>query len=93
MEAPFSRPVFASTISFTSRFKALMAVPWRAAEAIHWMTDKLNMARRAGVTPFSLGKCGCVKRRDTRACSYGGMISFRYHADRLNVLSFLRPGL
>ncbi|POR38174.1 Uncharacterized protein TPAR_01626 [Tolypocladium paradoxum] len=46
----------------TSRFKAEMwakvaeelAVPWRAAEAMHWQLGEADMARRAGVVPFSL---------------------------------------
>nr|AIZ05820.1 Myb domain-containing transcription factor [Hapsidospora chrysogena] len=44
------------------RFKADMwakvaeelAVPWRAAEAMHWQLGEQDMARRAGVVPFSL---------------------------------------
>ncbi|KAH6881136.1 hypothetical protein B0T10DRAFT_446166 [Thelonectria olida] len=31
-----------------------MAVPWRAAEAMHWQLGESDMARRAGVIPFSL---------------------------------------
>ncbi|KAI9158429.1 Myb-related protein A [Paramyrothecium foliicola] len=31
-----------------------LACPWRAAEAMHWHMGELEMARRAGVTPFSL---------------------------------------
>lgn len=31
-----------------------MAVPWRAAEAMHWQLGEGDMARRAGVIPFSL---------------------------------------
>ncbi|RYO93802.1 hypothetical protein DL764_007921 [Monosporascus ibericus] len=31
-----------------------MAIPWRAAEAMHWQLGEHDMARRAGVTPFSL---------------------------------------
>ncbi|TAQ85146.1 hypothetical protein B7494_g6536 [Chlorociboria aeruginascens] len=31
-----------------------MAVPWRAAEAMHWQLGESDMARRAGVVPFSL---------------------------------------
>ncbi|KAI3572149.1 hypothetical protein IWW34DRAFT_795318 [Fusarium oxysporum f. sp. albedinis] len=31
-----------------------MAVPWRAVEAMHWQLGEKDMARRAGVTPFSL---------------------------------------
>ncbi|KOS22956.1 snRNA-activating protein complex subunit 4 [Escovopsis weberi] len=44
------------------RFKADMwakvaeelQVPWRAAEAMHWQLGETDMARRAGVVPFSL---------------------------------------
>ena len=31
-----------------------MAIPWRAAEAMHWQLGEADMARRAGVVPFSL---------------------------------------
>ncbi|KAJ5595852.1 hypothetical protein N7450_002310 [Penicillium hetheringtonii] len=31
-----------------------MAIPWRAAEAMHWQLGEQEMARRAGVVPFSL---------------------------------------
>ena len=31
-----------------------MAIPWRAAEAMHWQMGEHEMARRAGVTPFTL---------------------------------------
>ncbi|KAL7623850.1 hypothetical protein AAE478_005406 [Parahypoxylon ruwenzoriense] len=31
-----------------------MAMPWRAAEAMHWQLGEQDMARRAGVTPFTL---------------------------------------
>jgi hypothetical protein len=31
-----------------------MSVPWRAAEAMHWQLGEQDMARRAGVVPFSL---------------------------------------
>ncbi|KAH8655680.1 hypothetical protein BX600DRAFT_440176 [Xylariales sp. PMI_506] len=31
-----------------------LAVPWRAAEAMHWQLGEQDMARRAGVTPFEL---------------------------------------
>lgn len=31
-----------------------MAIPWRAAEAMHWQLGEHDMARRAGVVPFSL---------------------------------------
>ncbi|KAI1340116.1 myb-like DNA-binding domain-containing protein [Xylariaceae sp. FL0016] len=31
-----------------------MAIPWRAAEAMHWTLGEQDMARRAGTTPFTL---------------------------------------
>ena len=31
-----------------------MGVPWRAAEAMHWQLGEVEMARRAGVVPFSM---------------------------------------
>ncbi|KAH7012711.1 uncharacterized protein B0I36DRAFT_223834, partial [Microdochium trichocladiopsis] len=31
-----------------------MGIPWRAAEAMHWHLGEVNMAERAGVTPFCL---------------------------------------
>lgn len=31
-----------------------LGVPWRAAEAMHWQLGEADMARRAGVVPFSL---------------------------------------
>lgn len=37
-----------------SRIAEEMAIPWRAAEAMHWQMGEQEMARRAGVTPFSL---------------------------------------
>ncbi|KAK0704978.1 hypothetical protein B0H67DRAFT_366843 [Lasiosphaeris hirsuta] len=35
-----------------------MQVPWRAAEAMHWQLGETDMARRAGVIPFSLNMSG-----------------------------------
>lgn len=37
-----------------SRIAEEMAIPWRAAEAMHWQMGEVEMARRAGVAPFSL---------------------------------------
>ncbi|EFW22494.1 hypothetical protein CPSG_00393 [Coccidioides posadasii str. Silveira] len=36
-----------------SRIAEEMAIPWRAAEAMHWQLGEAEMAQRAGVTPFS----------------------------------------
>lgn len=46
---------------FLDRFKPEMwtplatelGIPWRAAEAMHWQLGEQDMARRAGVVPFS----------------------------------------
>lgn len=56
------RSTIVSTTDTTTRFKPEMwakvaeemAVPWRAAEAMHWQLGEQDMARRAGVVPFSL---------------------------------------
>ncbi|KAI9819810.1 MAG: hypothetical protein M1832_003885 [Thelocarpon impressellum] len=37
-----------------ARIAEEMAIPWRAAEAMHWQLGEQDMARRAGVIPFSL---------------------------------------
>ena len=31
-----------------------LGVPWRAAEGMHWQLGEIEMARRAGVVPFSM---------------------------------------
>ena len=33
---------------------AELSIPWRAAEAMHWQLGEVDMARRAGVAPFTL---------------------------------------
>jgi hypothetical protein len=37
-----------------------MAMPWRAVEAMHWQMGEHEMAKRAGVTPFSLSNAGAI---------------------------------
>jgi len=37
-----------------SKIAGEMGVPWRAVEAMHWQLGEADMARRAGVIPFSL---------------------------------------
>lgn len=37
-----------------AKIAAEMEIPWRAAEAMHWQMGEHEMARRAGVTPFTL---------------------------------------
>lgn len=54
--------LISALIVLPNRFKAEMwskiaeemAIPWRAAEAMHWQLGEQEMARRAGVVPFSL---------------------------------------
>ncbi|KAI9817591.1 MAG: hypothetical protein M1826_001577 [Phylliscum demangeonii] len=38
-----------------------MNLPWPAAETMHWQLGQHDMARRAGVTPFSLSQFGRVE--------------------------------
>ncbi|KAK7748083.1 hypothetical protein SLS53_001335 [Cytospora paraplurivora] len=38
-----------------------MQVPWRAAEAMHWQLGEADMARRAGVVPFSLSSANVAQ--------------------------------
>ncbi|EEH37608.2 MYB DNA-binding domain-containing protein [Paracoccidioides lutzii Pb01] len=48
----------------------LLGLPWRAVEAMHWQLGKQEMARRAGVIPFSLSSTTSEppqKRRRLRA--------------------------
>ncbi|KAL9620103.1 MAG: hypothetical protein Q9160_005309 [Pyrenula sp. 1 TL-2023] len=37
-----------------SRVAEELSIPWRAAEAMHWQLGEAEMARRAGVVPFTL---------------------------------------
>ncbi|KAK9847881.1 hypothetical protein MYU51_017475 [Penicillium brevicompactum] len=43
-----------------------MAIPWRAAEAMHWQLGEQEMARRAGVVPFSLSSAAIDPPTTTR---------------------------
>lgn len=40
-----------------------LAVPWRAAEAMHWSMGEVDMAARAGTTPFSMAAVNADARR------------------------------
>ena len=44
-----------------------MQVPWRAAEAMHWQLGESDMARRAGVIPFSLNMAGADSQGSQRS--------------------------
>lgn len=59
-----------------------MGVPWRAAEAMHWQLGEVDMARRAGVVPFSLSSAtvdssthGHVRQSPTRTHSHSHSLS------------------
>ncbi|KKY28849.1 putative myb dna-binding domain protein [Phaeomoniella chlamydospora] len=39
-----------------------MSIPWRAAEAMHWQLGEQEMAKRAGVQPFSLSNTTPAER-------------------------------
>jgi hypothetical protein len=45
-----------------SKIAEEMAIPWRAAEAMHWQLGEQDMARRAGVAPFSKEVTGDIPR-------------------------------
>lgn len=59
-----------------------LAVPWRAAEAMHWQLGEAEMARRAGVVPFSLaavnlegGRRTSPSRSHAHSQSHGNVVS------------------
>ncbi|KAL7903957.1 hypothetical protein GGI35DRAFT_484922 [Trichoderma velutinum] len=43
-----------------------LAVPWRAAEAMHWQLGEADMARRAGVVPFSFATTNTSESPNSR---------------------------
>ena len=46
-----------------------LQVPWRAAEAMHWALGEAEMARRAGVVPFSMAPAGYGETATATAAS------------------------
>lgn len=80
------------------RFKAEMwskiaeelSVPWRAAEAMHWQLGEQDMARRAGVTPFSLSSIAVDMPAKGRRASGGGSRSRKESTARAQPTSLLR---
>jgi hypothetical protein len=46
-----------------------MAVPWRAAEAMHWQLGEQDMAHRAGVVPFSFSSVALEPQPKARRAS------------------------
>ncbi|KZF20705.1 hypothetical protein L228DRAFT_240469 [Xylona heveae TC161] len=59
-----------------------MAIPWRAAEAMHWQLGEQDMARRAGVVPFSLSSTSTEPAQRGRRPSLGTSRSRRESAPR-----------
>ncbi|KAK6845116.1 hypothetical protein PG995_015226 [Apiospora arundinis] len=55
-----------------------MAIPWRAAEAMHWQLGEHDMARRAGVVPFALS---AVNLDSAQAKDPRGVIATRTHKE------------
>lgn len=43
-----------------------MVLPWRAVEAMHWQVGELEMARRAGVVPFTLASVSTNSTPESR---------------------------
>lgn len=41
-----------------------LGVPWRTAEAMHWILGEQEMARRAGVTPFAMAGTSTIPPPD-----------------------------
>lgn len=54
-----------------SKIAEELNVPWRAAEAMHWQLGEQEMARRAGVTPFSLSSVSLDPPQKGRRASAG----------------------
>ncbi|EEQ32483.1 hypothetical protein McanCB56680_003504 [Microsporum canis] len=46
-----------------------MAIPWRAAEAMHWQIGERGMAQRAGVTPFTFSNVATSPPQRVRRAS------------------------
>lgn len=46
-----------------------MAIPWRAAEAMHWQIGERGMAQRAGVTPFTFSNVASSPPQRARRAS------------------------
>lgn len=76
--SPFPPPLFGHHNVLTGhRFKAdmwakiaeEMAIPWRAAEAMHWQIGERGMAQRAGVTPFTFSNVASSPPQRARRAS------------------------
>ena len=52
-----------------------LQVPWRAAESMHWALGEQEMARRAGVVPFSMAPAGYAPSAGTTGGPVGSSSS------------------
>ena len=52
-----------------------LQVPWRAAESMHWALGEQEMARRAGVVPFSMAPAGYAPSAGTSGGPVGSSSS------------------
>ena len=52
-----------------------LQVPWRAAESMHWALGEQEMARRAGVVPFSMAPAGYAPSAGTAGGPVGSSSS------------------
>ena len=60
---------------------AELSIPWRAAEAMHWQLGEADMARRAGVVPFSLAASASASSGGSNITSGGsGMVQQQIHS-------------
>lgn len=72
LPTPFKPQSRAASILTSVRMKSDMwagvardlGVPWRTAEAMHWILGEQEMARRAGVTPFAMAGASSIPQSD-----------------------------
>ncbi|RDW83111.1 hypothetical protein BP5796_04602 [Coleophoma crateriformis] len=69
-----------------------MAVPWRAAEAMHWQLGEADMARRAGVVPFSLSSATLDNQSGHRTSPQRGHQHSQSHSSTISSGSAGGPG-
>ncbi|ETS73412.1 hypothetical protein PFICI_15017 [Pestalotiopsis fici W106-1] len=70
-----------------------MAVPWRAVEAMHWQLGEQEMARRAGVTPFSLASTDNLQQHQSSAGGGSSRGSHRGHGHSRSQGSIFRESI
>ena len=58
-----------------------LQVPWRAAESMHWALGETEMARRAGVIPFSMAPQASTTATSSTSTSASGLEPAGYAPD------------